>query len=82
MDPTRRQLEILALHSSGMTYAEVAQAVYLSKGMVDVELSELRRRLGAVNLYQAQVLALARGLLEIDGREGCLFVPECDYVAA
>lgn len=80
--PSRRQLHFLALHSSGKTYAQIALEVYLSEAMVKYELDTLRQRLGACNLYQAQVLALARGFVEVDGREGCLFVPEREIVAA
>lgn len=72
------------MHSTGMNCAEIADSVHLSSGMVRLELDTLRERLGACNLYSAQVLAIARGYLEIDGREGCLFVPEAqpEVVAA
>lgn len=76
MVPSRRQLEFLALHSSGMTFAEIGVEVHMSKDMVKYELDRLKRALEAANLYQAQVRALAAGYVQLDGRAGRLFVPD------
>lgn len=76
MEPTTRQLEILARCARGMTYQEIGRDLYLSPDRIYEEMAELRSKLGARNSSQALVVAIARGHICVDGRAGDVFVPE------
>ena len=61
--PTARQTEVLALIASGMTLAEVAAALSLSRHTVVNHMTDARHRLKARNLPQAVAEMVARGWL-------------------
>lgn len=61
--PTARQLEVLALVASGMTFAEAAAALGLARHTVTNHMTDARLRLKARNLPQAVAECLVRGWL-------------------
>lgn len=63
---TPRQTEVLQLASTGLTYQQTARALGIAENTVDVYMREIFKRLGAVNLPHAVLLACRAGIL--DGR--------------
>jgi LuxR family transcriptional regulator len=65
-DLTPRQRQALTLAAYGQTDAEAAMTMSISRHTVQWYLREARRRLNATNTTHAVVLALVRGIIEID----------------
>lgn len=82
MEPTTRQLEILALSAQGFTREEIGQQMGYSPWTVKRRLDELRELVEARNTSQAIVTCIARGYLCVDGRAERVFIPEPIAVAA
>lgn len=72
--PTRRQLDLIALHAAGMTFDEIAAETHFSWSTVRKEFNELRDFLAAKSLSHAIVLCIARGYVCVDCK-GKVFVP-------
>jgi DNA-binding CsgD family transcriptional regulator len=81
-DLTPRQLEILALHASGMTYVEIGSELFISPRTVEITMAQAKARLNAINLTHAVVLAVSRGFLCLDSSSEEIFVPEEEMAAA
>lgn len=81
--PSRTQLEMLVLRSSGMTLQEIGRETNYSRRNVKYHLDGLRRLLGARDLVHCVAIAVAAGLVLPDGRARRLFVPDeiPEYVA-
>jgi DNA-binding CsgD family transcriptional regulator/tetratricopeptide (TPR) repeat protein len=67
---TPRQVEVLRLVSEGLTNADIAAALVISRRTVDHHVSAVLARLGAANRVEAASLARARGLTTQDGQVG------------
>ena len=65
---TPRQVEVLRLLSEGLTNAEIAAALVISRRTVDHHVSAVLARLGAANRVEAASLARARGFTTQDGQ--------------
>jgi DNA-binding CsgD family transcriptional regulator len=63
---TPREKELLRLITRGMTNREIGAALHLSPGTVRNQVGRLLAKLGASDRTQAAVLAVTRGLLEVD----------------
>lgn len=74
--PYPRQLEILVMHSRGMTRKEIAGELFLSPLTVRNHLLQLCHRIGARDRCHALSICIARGYLAVDGREHVIYVPE------
>lgn len=60
---TGRQLEVLGLMVEGLSNAEIARRLYVSKKTVDHHVSAIYSKLGVRNRARATALALSRGLV-------------------
>jgi DNA-binding CsgD family transcriptional regulator/tetratricopeptide (TPR) repeat protein len=65
---TPRQVEVLRLVSEGLTNADIAAELVISRRTVDHHVSAVLARLGAANRVEAARLALAQGLTAQDGQ--------------
>ena len=63
---TQREETILQLMTEGLTNAGIAARLYLSEGTVKNHVSEILRKLQANDRTHAVVLAIKRGLLDLD----------------
>jgi hypothetical protein len=68
-------MEFLSLNAMGKTYSEIAAECYVSRPTVDKTIVSARERLGAKNVQQAIVRAIALELLILDA-DGNVSVPE------
>lgn len=64
---TPRQLELLALYASGMTYDEIARIKFLSRHTVKNMLHRANERVGTQNLTHLCVVCLDAGLIKKNG---------------
>ena len=62
-EPTRRELDVLALVSDGLTNRQIAERLFLSPKTVGIHVSRLLRKLGAHTRGEAVAIARRRGLL-------------------
>jgi DNA-binding NarL/FixJ family response regulator len=60
---TQRQVEVLRLVARGMTNAEIADALFLSRRTVHAHLRTIFHRLGVANRSAATRFAIQHGLL-------------------
>ncbi len=60
---TPRQLQVVALLSDGMRYAEVAECLSISPRQVQRHVAQATERLGVANVYELVALAVAEGLV-------------------
>jgi DNA-binding CsgD family transcriptional regulator len=67
---TRRQVEVLRLVAEGLSNADIAAELVISRRTVDHHVSAVLARLGAANRVEAARLARARGLTTQDGHIG------------
>ena len=65
---TPRQVEVLRLLSEGLTNADIAAELVISRRTVDHHVSAVLARLGAANRVEAASLARARGFTTQDGQ--------------
>jgi two-component system response regulator DegU len=63
---TQREETILQLLTEGLTNAGIAARLHLSEGTVKNHVSEILRKLQANDRTHAVVLAIRRGLLDLD----------------
>jgi len=64
---TQREETILGLMTEGLTNAGIAARLHLTEGTVKNHVSEILRKLQANDRTHAVVLAIKRGLLDLDG---------------
>jgi DNA-binding CsgD family transcriptional regulator/tetratricopeptide (TPR) repeat protein len=67
---TTRQVEVLRLVSQGLSNADIAAELVISRRTVDHHVSAVLARLGAANRVEAARLARAQGLTTQDGQVG------------
>jgi DNA-binding NarL/FixJ family response regulator len=67
---TARQLEILEMVASGMTYKEVGAALDISENTVKYHMGEIVNRLHLKNREQVVAYAVRTGLVHLPGRTG------------
>ena len=64
LDPlTAREREVLALLAEGLTNAQIAEQIWISKNTVSVHVARILWKLGAGNRTQAVSVAFRKGLL-------------------
>jgi DNA-binding CsgD family transcriptional regulator len=62
-DITDRELEVLALMSRGLTYAETGRVLYVEPSTIKSSLKSTRAKLGARNVTHAVAIALREGMI-------------------
>lgn len=67
---TARQLEALQRASQGETHKQIARALFIDENSVGKLMTEVFRKLGAVNMPNAVLLACAEGILDPRRRHG------------
>ena len=63
-DLSERELDVLRLLAQGLTNAEIAERLYLTRGTVRNYVSAILTKLGVEDRTQAAILALRHGLVE------------------
>jgi len=69
-EPSRRQLEILALLAEGLTYGEAADRLYISNETVKSHLKYVRHSLLAKNSTHAVAIAIRNGYIKPPQKKG------------
>lgn len=69
IEPTPRQLTIIALCARGKSREEIGRALYISPWTVKVDLDRLREYIGARNVTHAVSICIVRGLLVVEDDE-------------
>jgi DNA-binding NarL/FixJ family response regulator len=64
-DLSERELEVLKLLACGMTNAEIAESLYLTKGTVRNYVSSILAKLDVEDRTQAAILAVRHGLVDL-----------------
>lgn len=68
-DLSERELEVLKLLAQGLTNAEIAERLYLTRGTVRNYVSAILAKLDVEDRTQAAILAVRHGLVEADDLE-------------